>query len=194
MRRLSIRREWLIPSGTALICGLLILIMESSIWFDLGEIGFYFILAPFVAIILGLLANARRTLPSLLTPVIFCAIILVAFQNREAIRDQSRWLLRSNRYKADLQSQAAKDGIRLTHEEWVSTGFAGVANNTVYLVYDPGDSLFAAAKTGGPGRFSGLPCDVYRVRRLERGWYAIHFYTDTDWNDCGTTSIPTASR
>jgi hypothetical protein len=54
----------------------------------------------------------------------------------------------------------------------------------VYLVVDPDDSLSTAAKTGAAGRFSGIPCEVSLVRRLESHYYSVRFYTDTDWGHC----------
>jgi hypothetical protein len=68
----------------------------------------------------------------------------------------------------------------LRHIEWESTGFAGVANSTLYLVFDPTDSLGAARS---PGKFEGIPCEVLRVHRLERHWYAVLFYTDESWGE-----------
>jgi hypothetical protein len=59
--------------------------------------------------------------------------------------------------------------------EWEATGFAGVANNTVYVVFDPTDSLLGAARNHTPGKFSGIPCEVRLVRRLESHWYSIQF-------------------
>jgi hypothetical protein len=53
--------------------------------------------------------------------------------------------------------------------------------NFEYLVFDPGDSLSAAAASHQPGKFNGIPCEVYRVRRLESHWYTVLFYTDEDW-------------
>jgi hypothetical protein len=65
--------------------------------------------------------------------------------------------------------------------EWEATGFAGVANNTDYLVFDPTDSLAMPAKSHSPGKFSGIPCEVPRVLRLESRWYSVEFYTDEEW-------------
>jgi hypothetical protein len=69
---------------------------------------------------------------------------------------------------------------------WEATGFAGVANNTLYLVFDPTDALASAARTGSPGKFTGLPCEVLKVRRLERQWYSVMFYTDEAWGERNT--------
>jgi len=54
----------------------------------------------------------------------------------------------------------------------------------VYVVFDPNDSLAAAARIGSAGKFSRIPCDVWRVRRLENRWYTVFFYTYTDWEHC----------
>jgi len=65
--------------------------------------------------------------------------------------------------------------------EWEATGFAGVANNTVYLVFDPTDVLSQAARSHSPGKYRGIPCEVLLVRRLESHWYSVWFYTDEEW-------------
>jgi hypothetical protein len=48
-------------------------------------------------------------------------------------------------------------------------------------VFDPTDSLTEAARSGQPGKYSGIPCEFFRVRRLESHWYTVQFYTDDDW-------------
>ena len=63
-------------------------------------------------------------------------------------------------------------------------GFPGAGDTTVYLVFDPNNSLAAAAHSHAPGKYNGLPCEVFKVRRLEIHWYTVQFYTDTAWDDC----------
>jgi len=53
----------------------------------------------------------------------------------------------------------------------------------VYVVFDPMESLAAPSKTRASGRFTGLPCDIFRIQRLENSWYAVQFYTGTDWDN-----------
>ena len=60
----------------------------------------------------------------------------------------------------------------------------GRNDTTIYLVFDPTDALVDAASSGLAGKYTGIPCDVYRVRRLESHWYTVQFYTDSDWNNC----------
>jgi hypothetical protein len=54
----------------------------------------------------------------------------------------------------------------------------------MYLVADPDDSLLAASRATSPGRPPGLPSAAADVQRLEPQWYAVTFYTDSDWNRC----------
>jgi hypothetical protein len=107
-------------------------------------------------------------------------------KNQEAIRPFLRWLLWSSRFKAEVLAQQVPVIGELKHMEWEATGFAGVANNTIYLVFDPTDSLSAAHS---PGKFNGIPCKIRLVRRLESHWYSVWFYTDEVWGkpkqDCG---------
>jgi hypothetical protein len=72
----------------------------------------------------------------------------------------------------------------LKHIEWDAWGFPGAGNTTVYLVYGPDDYLSTVAKTHSNGKFRGLPCEVAQVRKMESQYYAVLFYTDTDWSHC----------
>jgi hypothetical protein len=110
------------------------------------------------------------------------ALILIAAAGLwvfQPVRNATRWLLFSRQYKSQVLAQAAKNG-ELQHIEWDSWGWAG-QDTTVYLAFDPNDSLIGAATTSQPGKYSGLPCEVYRVRRLETRWYTVQFYTDQSW-------------
>jgi len=49
------------------------------------------------------------------------------------------------------------------------------------LVFEAADALSVAAKSQQPGKFGGIPCEVYRVRRLESHWYTVQFYTNEFW-------------
>jgi hypothetical protein len=72
----------------------------------------------------------------------------------------------------------------LKHIEWDAWGFPGAGNTTVYLVFDPTDSLSTPAKTDSSGKFIDLPCEVAAVRKMESHCYAVMFYTDSDWSHC----------
>jgi hypothetical protein len=72
----------------------------------------------------------------------------------------------------------------MKHIEWDAWGFPGAGYTTVYLVFDPNDSLSAAAKNDSNGKFSGIPCGVSPVHKLESHYYSVILYTDTDWSHC----------
>jgi hypothetical protein len=114
------------------------------------------------------------------------AVIAISFsvlRLQEPIRESLRWLLWSNRFKAELMASPAPPTGGLRHIEWEATGFAGVGNDTIYLVFDPKDALNSAARIGSPGKYTGLPCEVLKVRRLEAHWYSVRFYTDEAWGE-----------
>jgi hypothetical protein len=101
-----------------------------------------------------------------------------------SIRETARWLALSNKYKNEVQAQPASANGDLKHIEWDASGFAGVANITVYLAFDPTDRLSAAASRHQPSKFNGVPCEVYLIRRLEKHWYSVHPYIDQTWDQC----------
>jgi hypothetical protein len=92
-------------------------------------------------------------------------------------------LIWSRDYKAEVVAQPPPANGDLKHLDWDGWGWGG-ENTEVYLVFDPTDSLAAAAGSHQPGKFNGLPCEVDRVFRLESNWYAAQFYTGTDWDHC----------
>lgn len=46
------------------------------------------------------------------------------------------------------------------------------------------DMLYNPPFSPNPGKYPGIPCEVVRVRRLEKNWYTVLFYTEQDWNNC----------
>ena len=129
----------------------------------------------------GTRKRPRQFLSALLTLIAFLGASWIVLKNESTLRASMRWLLWSQRFKAEVLAQPAPADGQLRHVEWEATGFAGVANVTVYLVFDPTDSLAVAAKSRSPGKFAGMPCEVFRVLRLERNWYSVQFYTDEAW-------------
>ena len=120
----------------------------------------------------------------LLALVSFIAISWGLEKNERTLRPFFRWLLWSRRYKTELMAEPEPPKGELKHVVWDSWGFVPSGFDVVYLVYDPTDSLAAAATSRTPGRFAGIPCEVPRVLRLERQWYAVDFYTDEEWGNC----------
>jgi hypothetical protein len=115
--------------------------------------------------------------------VIPTSLIFYERKHPFALHETARWLAASNVYKDKVFAQAISNG-EFRHIEWDGSGFAGVANETVYLVFDPSDTLSAAVKSHRAHKFDGIPCEVRSIQRLESHWYSVVFYTDQDWGHC----------
>ena len=113
----------------------------------------------------------------------YVAVTAVFFVGYEQLRPILRWTLWSHRYKSELLVQATPANGQLKHVEWERSGWGPVGPTIVYLVFDPTDSLSVAAKSHRAGWFSGIPCEVPRVQRLESRWYAVTFYTEESWGE-----------
>ena len=100
-----------------------------------------------------------------------------------AMRTTARWLVWSHNYKDKVLAEQTPTDGEFKHVEWDGWGWAGM-DTTVYIVFDPKDSLSAAASIHQPGKFDGIPCKVPSVKRLESQWYTVTFYTDENWNHC----------
>jgi hypothetical protein len=147
------------------------------------------ILVSIALIICALTRGLRQKRLTLLSTVVALwltaiAMFLLVSKYDFAMRTTARWLIWSRAYKAEVLAQPRPTTGEFKHIEWDGWGFAPVGDTTVYLVFDPLDSLFAAAKGGHPGKFDGIPCAVPEVSRLEKNWYVATFYTDQDWNHC----------
>ena len=157
---------------------------------DAGALFLTVTLTALIGLILVVVAfsKVRRHGIAVLSMIcVFLALACALLRSSYYLHTTTRWLVHSQSYKTQLFAQAIPLDGNLKHIEWDGWGFAGAGDTTVYLVFDPNDSLAAAAKSQSPGKFSGLPCEVYRVRRLENDWYTVQFYTDTDWNSCGAS-------
>jgi hypothetical protein len=153
---------------------------------DFGQFFYVFVAAPIISlvlIVLAVLKKGRHRLSSLSMLFVYWVVSAALVGNYSAVRDAARWFLWSKGYKAQVLGQPASESGGLKHTEWDGWGFAG-EDTVVYLVFDPNDSLAAVPKDHPTRKFSGLPCEVPRIRRLESHWYAVMFYTDTSWGHC----------
>jgi hypothetical protein len=182
------RFNWHLPLYAA--TGALVYILPELIYG--GD--FYGLLGAFVIItilsLVGLVAIAavvggqpRRSLAMISATVAFFAVLGVLEGYEFRMRTELRWLFRSTDYKSQVLAQEAPANRQLAHIEWDGWGFAD--HTVVYLVFDPRDSLAAAARNHSLRNFNGIPCEVPDVHRLEKNWYTVLFYTDWDWNHCG---------
>ena len=182
------RINWALPVRAAV--GLLIVSSVLIVYTPYAEFPLTFVVMPLVCITLivlllvaGVRNRKRLQASAALALVAVIAISFTALKLQEPIRESLRWLLWSNRFKAELMASPAPPTGGLRHIEWEATGFAGVGNDTIYLVFDPKDALNSAARIGSPGKYTGLPCEVLKVRRLEAHWYSVRFYTDEAWGE-----------
>jgi hypothetical protein len=163
--------------------GFLLLIVYTAyffVWIPLFAI--IVCLFCFVVMAVAAIRKRKRQIISLLLAIVaLVAVAAALFKEGDALRSYLRWLLWSQRFKAELLAQPSPPNGELKHLEWDGTGFGGVANSTLYLVFDPSDAL---ATVTTPGKVAGLPCEVPLVQQLEKHWYAVRFYTDEEWGDC----------
>ena len=181
------RFNWRLPLAALLSTPLIFLIVAI---FQSESLVYLFFMVPIISVVLIVFAVysaiARKKLRSvsiLSMLAIFWLLSVLLFRNYLAVRSAARWLIRSDDYKARVVAQPAPANGDLKHLDWDGWGWGG-ENTEVYLVFDPTDSLAAAAGSHQPGKFNGLPCEVDRVFRLESNWYAAQFYTGTDWDHC----------
>jgi len=157
---------------------------------DIGTFLLSVVIAALVVIVLLILAivNVRRhSLSALAMLVVFCCLSWLLFKAADDIRYTGRWLFKSQKYKSEVLAQSSVSS-QFKHVEWDGWGFVASGDTVVYLVFDPKDSLAVAARSHNPGKFDGIPCEVFKVRRLEKYWYSVQFYTDTGWDSTGAGS------
>jgi hypothetical protein len=152
------------------------------------DVLYLFVVAP-VLLIIGfcvlIYAAIRRNLRIAVAVAVFWAVSALLFLYPSEVRSPIKWLLWSSEYKQHVLGQPAPTNGEFKHVEWDGWGWVG-ANTTIYLVFDPTDSLSTAAKSHQPGKFNGIPCTVPWVRRLQSHWYTVMFYTDKNWSECSS--------
>lgn len=183
--------SWRVPLYFIIVSSI-ILFSVASCQADVSLLVNVFVIAPIlivlsIALLIYLVARHRpEVLPFMAAVAVLWALAVSLFHyNREhpfALHETLKWHVWSQEYKQEVLKQVSSNGD-LKHMEWDRSGFAGVANNTAYLVFDPSDSLLKAKKNKSL-KFSGKSCDVREVNRLERNWYAVLFYTDQSWDEC----------
>ncbi len=186
MRVLLVRFDWWFPICVLTCVGaaLFPLTISSS---DFSALLYVFATVPIVSFALLYSAKKskdRQRYAAFLLFALFLVFTAVMFTHFSNTRATIRWFFRGREIQDEVLSQAIPADGRFRHVEWEGWGFAGAGDTVVYLVSDPNDSLISAARSGLPGKFVGLPCEVVRVHRLEQGWYTALFYTDTDWDHC----------
>jgi len=154
--------------------------------FLIAPILFIISLVSLIWLVLAVVRDRRRSfLPELATLLFICAIPMSLFFHERnhpfQFRETVRWMVHSGKYKREVLAQPTSNKTELRHIEWDASGFAGIGNDTVFLVFDPRDTLSMAAQSHPPSKIVGVACEVRSVQRLELHWYAVLFYTDEYW-------------
>jgi hypothetical protein len=112
---------------------------------------------------------------------VFLIIACTVAWNFYSLRTALKWWAWSHGYQKEVMAQPSNAPLgELKHIEWDGWGWAG-QDTTVYLVFDPTDSLLTAARNHAHGKFKGIPCEVAAVSQLDSHWYAVRFYTNEFW-------------
>ncbi len=138
-----------------------------------------------ISVVLMAMAWSRRHPSAFIALLVYWALSALFLTYFNATRTWTRWLLLSTHYKTKVLAQRPAPGD-MKHIEWDGWGWAGM-NTSVFLVFDPADSLSQAARADDPGKLSGMQCEADVVRRLERNWYSVQLSTGEDWRDCQKT-------
>ena len=154
---------------------------------------YVFLIAPIACVLLlilfviALIKPTRTSISMLLMTVVFLLTAGAMLKTQGVIRPSLRWLLWSRSLKTQVLAQPTQANQELKHIEWDGWGGAPVGDWTVYLVYDPTDSLSAAARETSSGnykRYKGIPCEVESVHRLEAHWYSVVLGVNEWWDRC----------
>jgi hypothetical protein len=96
----------------------------------------------FVPFVIGTLRKRpTRDLSMLFAVVVFALVSRALLKTQDVVRPWLRWLLWSQRLKAEVLAQPTPANGELKHIEWDSSGGTPVGDWTAYIVFDPTDSL-----------------------------------------------------
>lgn len=183
-----------LPRWTALILVAVYIVIalwlaDAESYASLSVVAPLLLLVSIALLIYAIIRKVRQSLWKLLSAVaaLWLASVAMFYLSGKldiATRTTTVWLARSRNYKAEVLAQPSSRNGDFKHIEWDGWGYAPAGYSAVYLVFDPSDSLSVATKRRRPGKLAGIPCEVYKVNRLEKNWYAVLFHTDQDWNHC----------
>jgi hypothetical protein len=180
----SQRFDWRLPIHAVILAPVLFipLVLWSA---DFGPIFYFFPVAPLVCLVLlitfFLSKHQKPAIACML--LVYCASSWILDHNAQDIRSHLRWPFQSHEYKTKLLAQPVPTDDELRHIAWERYGWVTI-NTDIDLVYDPNDVLLNQLSTHDEGKFSGIPCPVRLVHRLEPHWFTVQFYTSTSWNEC----------
>jgi hypothetical protein len=165
----------------------LVFLPEMTFGSDIGSFMLSLVIAAFIGLLLLIFAIrdfSRNALSVFLMFVVCCSVSVLLFKTSDTIHTTGRWFLHSRIYKGEVLAQPNDPQTNLKHVTWEQWGFAGVGDTDAYLVYDPDDHLSVSKSRQRHRERNELPCEVDRIHRLEKNWYIVRFYMDTDWDHC----------
>jgi hypothetical protein len=111
-------------------------------------------------------AAIRKTLRIAVMVTTFWVVSALLFMYNIPIRSFTRWLLWSRQYKSEVLAEPDSKNGDLKHIEWDGWGWGG-QDFSVFLVFDPTDSLSGPAKNGllGHWDFRSGQCTRTRLNR-----------------------------
>jgi hypothetical protein len=184
---------WRMPIYAALAAVLVFLPLVIS---SNADVLYLFVIVPGLVVIgicVLIYAAIRKKLSIAVMVATFCTVSAVVFLYNFQIRTCSRWFLWSGQYKNKVLAEPTPVNGDLKHIEWDGWGWGG-QDFSVFLVFDPTDSLSGPAQDNQSGKLNGIPCEVSGVRRMDSHWYIVFFdaYVDqSSWDSC---KIDPASR
>ncbi len=184
------RYDWRLPVYLSAILVAILFVISD----DLIQTLIFFLLTPTLVlaeVILVLLAALRRRrnflwVAGAIGVFFLCSTALIAYQrdDPQCIRSMLRWTLLSPNYKSEVLAQKQPLDGTSKHIEWDGWGGTPVGDWTMYLVYNPSDSLRSSLKERKSRMVPGVPCPVDRVHQLAAHWYTVLYPMSCWWDDC----------
>ena len=176
-------KHWPALAWTALLAFLIPYLIGISPGFDLGQLAYFLLFVPLIALTLLIFAFKRRSRRAWLVLCIFCCVSMLCFKADYFLRVHGRWMWLENTAKREVFAQGSPSAGQLGHMAW--DGWGMFAQDTeVYLVTDPANATIAVTRSADGLRAKGVPCAFWRSYRLEPHWYALVFFTNTNWDSC----------
>ncbi len=158
---------------------------DTALFLDLFVVGPFLVITSILLLVYVAIGKGRPKRLQLLSMLailwaVSTSLFVYDIKHPSAIRTAARWLVWSHEYKDKVLAQPTSANGDLKHIEWDGRGMFG-QDNSVFLVFDPTDTLSTAALRHQSGKFNGIPCEIRVVSRLEKHWYTVLFYTNEYW-------------
>jgi hypothetical protein len=175
------RARWIELSCVAVV-GLLAFVPLQLLDSDEASLVFAFVALIATLVLIGLVVASRNFAGVAIVAAYIVAALALVVNGAYPLREKVRWAAFASQAKTNVLASHPQPQ-QLPHAVWDAWGWAGM-DTSVYLVFDPNDSLLGASRLKSPGKPPGIPCAVYSVLRMEPHWYSVRYYTSEDWGSC----------